>query len=78
MEERLLKRPEFVNEQLAGRDYLMGAQFSAADAYPFTITNWAPHVGMYLSHLLHLVACHQRIAARPAVVAAMQAEGLLK
>ena len=74
MKERLLKRLAFVNEQLAGRDYLMGAQFSVADAYLFTITNWAPHVGMDLSHLQNLVACRQRIAARPAVVAAMQAE----
>lgn len=74
MKERLLQRLAFVNEQLAGRDYLMGAQFSVADAYLFTVTNWAQYVGMDLSHLPHLVACRQRIAARPAVVAALQAE----
>ena len=74
IKDRLSKRLAFVNEQLAGRDYLMGAQFSVADAYLFTVTNWAKPVGIDLSHLTHLVACRQRIAARPAVVAAMQAE----
>ena len=74
IKDRLSKRLEFVNEQLAGRDYLMGAQFSVADAYLFTITNWAKPVGIDLSHLEHLVAYRQRISERPAVVAAMQAE----
>lgn len=74
IKERLSQRLAFVNEQLAGRSYLMGAQFSVADAYLFTITNWAQPVGLELSHLQHLVACRARIAARPAVVAAMQTE----
>ena len=74
IKERLLKRLAFVNEQLAGRDYLMGAQFSVADAYLFTITNWAKPVGIDLSHLQHLAACRQRISERPAVVASVQAE----
>ncbi|WP_027994869.1 glutathione transferase GstA [Simplicispira psychrophila] len=78
MKERLLKRLEFVNQQLAGRDYLMGAQFSVADAYLFTITNWAKPVGLDLAPLAHLLAWRQRVSQRPAVVAAMQAEGLLK
>ena len=72
--ERLLQRLAFVNEQLAGRDYLMGAQFSVADAYLFTITNWAKPMGIDLSHLQHLVDCRQRIGERRAVVAAMEAE----
>ena len=59
-------------------DYLMGAQFSVADACLFTITNWAKPVGIDLSHLTHLLACRQRISERPAVLAAMQAEGLIK
>lgn len=78
MKERLSKRLEFVNAQLTGRDYLLGAQFSVADAYLFTITNWAQPVGIDLSHLSHLMACRQRISERPAVLAVMQAEGLLK
>lgn len=76
--ERLLKRLAFVDAQLAERDYLMGAQFSVADAYLFTVTNWAKPVGIDLSHLSHLLAYRERIGQRPAVVAAMQAEGLIK
>lgn len=74
MKERLAKRLAFVNEQLAGRDYLMGAQFTVADAYLFTVTNWAQHIALDLSLLTHLQAWRARVGARPAVVAAMQAE----
>lgn len=76
--ERLLARLAFVDAHLAGRDYLMGAQFSVADAYLFTVSGWAKPVGFDLSHLQHLTAYRQRIAERPAVVAAMKAEGLIK
>src|SRR5690606_30002120 len=41
----LLKRLEWVDGELAGKDYLMGEHFTVADAYLFTVTNWAPHVG---------------------------------
>jgi glutathione S-transferase len=49
-----------------------------ADAYLFTVSGWAPHVGFDLSHLKHLTAYRARVAARPAVIAAMKAEGLIK
>lgn len=74
VKERLLKRLAFVDAQLADRDYLMGEQFTVADAYLFTITNWAKPVGIDLSHLAHLLAYRERVGQRPAVVAAMQAE----
>ncbi len=56
----------------------MGEHFTVADAYLFTVTNWPQHVGLDVSHLKHLAAYRARIAARPAVQAAMRAEGLLK
>ena len=56
----------------------MGEQFTVADSYLFTVTNWAKPMGIDLSHLDKLVAYRQRISERPAVVAAMQAESLLK
>ncbi len=49
-----------------------------ADAYLFTVTNWGQYVGLDISQLKNLVAYRERIAARPAVQAAMKAEGLLK
>jgi len=78
VKERLMSRLAFVDQQLAGKDYLMGAQFTVADAYLFTVSGWAPHVGFDLSHLKHLTAYRARVAARPAVIAAMKAEGLIK
>jgi glutathione S-transferase len=76
--ERLRGRYEFINEKLAGKSYLMGESFTAPDAYLFTVTNWAKHVNVDLGELPNLQAYMGRMAARPAVQAAMKAEGLLK
>ncbi|MGH8295413.1 MAG: glutathione binding-like protein, partial [Steroidobacteraceae bacterium] len=50
---------------------------TVADAYLFTITNWAGHVKLDLSPFPGIRAYQDRIAARPAVKAAMRAEGLI-
>lgn len=71
-------RLEIVEKQLQGRDYLFGNQFGVADAYLFTVVGWAPHVKMDLGRWPNVQAFLQRVAARPAVRAAMLAEGLLK
>jgi glutathione S-transferase len=55
----------------------MGDTFTVADGYLFTVTNWAPRVGVEIGHLANLQAFRARVAARPAVQAAMQAEGLI-
>ena len=75
--DRLNSRLRWVNEQLEGKQYMMGDDFTVADGYLFTVTNWAPRVGVDLSALIHLNAYRTRVAARPAVQAAMKAEGLL-
>jgi glutathione S-transferase len=75
---RVTDRLKWVDTQLAGKQYLMGDDFSVADAYLFTISNWAPHVGVDISGLTDLAAYRARVAARPAVQQAMKAEGLLK
>ena len=49
-----------------------------ADAYLFTVTGWAKFTGLDLSGYEHLQAFQARVAARPAVQAALKAEGLLK
>ena len=76
--ERLLGRLQWVDGELAHKPYLMGEQFTVADAYLFTVSNWCGHVGVDISGLTHLAAYRERVAARPAVQAAMKAEGLLK
>ena len=76
--ERLLSRLKWVDGELAGKQYLMGDSFSVADPYLFTVTNWAPKVGVDIATLSHLGAYRARVAARPAVQAAMKEEGLIR
>eukprot|EP01037_Dinobryon_pediforme_P000282 gene282-284_t len=76
--ERLLQRLQWVDGQLAGKQYLMGDQFSVADGYLFTVTNWTQPTKLDISGLANLAAYRERVGARPAVQAAMKAEGLLK
>jgi glutathione S-transferase len=77
-QEYLLKRYALIDKQLQGRQYLFGDKFTVADAYLFTVTNWARAVKVDLSKFAHLHAFQERVLARPAVRAAMQAEGLIK
>ena len=74
----LRKRYDLIEKRLTGRDYLVGDRFTAADAYLFTVTNWANFVKVDLSAFPNLMAFQKRVAARPAVQAAMKAEGLIK
>jgi len=76
--DRLRSRLQWVDGELAGKPYLMGERFSVADPYLFTMLTWAPHVGLDISGLANLAAFRARMAARPAVQAAMKEEGLLK
>jgi glutathione S-transferase len=75
---KVLDRLTWVDSQLAGRDYLMGASFSVPDAYLFATARWSPFVGVDITGLANLNAFLARMAARPAVHEAMKAEGLLK
>lgn len=76
-QDKLNQRLKWVDGQLAGQQYLMGDAFSVADGYLFTVTNWAPRVGVDITGLANLVAYRARVGARPAVQAAMKAEGLI-
>ena len=75
---RATAKLKWVDEQLEGKHYLLGDAFSVADAYLFTVTNWTAHTGNDISGLKNLGAFQARMAARPAVQAAMKAEGLIK
>ena len=74
--DRLATRFAYVNDHLAKNDYLMGKDFSVADAYLFTISNWAARVDVDLSAFPNVLAYRKRVGARPSVQAALQAEGL--
>ena len=73
----LERRFAYVNDELAGKSYLLGDDFSVADAYLFTVLGWAKYTPLNLSALTHLTAYQARVAARPAVQAALKAEGLI-
>ena len=75
---KALSKLQWVDGQLEGKQYLMGDSFSIADAYLFTVTTWTAHTGMDISGLKNLCAFQARMAGRPAVQAALKAEGLLK
>ncbi|HSI57005.1 MAG TPA: glutathione transferase GstA [Ideonella sp.] len=74
----LQKRLAWVDSQLEGQRYLLGENFTVADAYLFTVTNWAGAVKLDISGLKNLGRYMARVAARPAVQAALVAEGLVK
>jgi glutathione S-transferase len=74
----LRKRFGAIDQKLAGKQFLLGDKFTVADAYLFVMTSWASHVGLDLSSLANVNAFYKRVAARPAVQAALKAEGLAK
>lgn len=75
--ERVGQKLDLVEQLLSdGRSYLVGDNFSVADAYLFTVTNWTGPTGIGLDRWPHLAAFQQRIAARETVQAALKAEGL--
>jgi len=76
--ENLAKRFDWLDQQLKGKDYLMGKTFTVADAYLFVVLGWTKPTGIDLSRWPNLAAYHARVAARPKVKEAMVAEGLIK
>ncbi len=71
------KRCDYLNQQLQGRDYLTGSEFTVADAYLFTILGWTDMHNVDMSKWPTLTNYMDRVAARPAVLATLQEEGLI-
>ena len=76
--EYLRRRYALIEATLTRHPYLLGDDFTVADAYLFTVTRWAQFVDLDLTAFPHLQAFQQLVAARPAVARALEAEGLLK
>jgi glutathione S-transferase len=72
----LTRRLDWLENNLGSRSYLMGEQFTVADAYLFVILGWFGRVNIDLGKWPRLHALHQRVSARPAVDQALRAEGL--
>ena len=74
----ITRRLAYLNDRLAGKQYLMGSNFTVADAYAFTIVNWTNFVGIDLKPYPNLAAYMARVAARPKVLETLKSEGLAK
>ncbi len=72
----LEKKLQYVNEELNDKQWLMGLRFSVADAYLFTVLRWAYAVKLEMNGLSNIEAFMERMKARPAVEAALAAEGI--
>jgi glutathione S-transferase len=68
----------FIDEILGKTPYLMGNEFSIADAYLYNVTRWASYdaIKLDLSGFKNLQAFMQRMNQRPSVQASLQAEGI--
>jgi glutathione S-transferase len=76
--ENIVRRFDWIAEQLGPNPYLMGEGFTVADAYLFTLINWCQWTGIDLARWPALEAYRARVAARPKVQEALRAEGLAK
>lgn len=75
--ERLKRRLAWFDGLLAKQPYVLGNNYSVADAYAFTVLGWAKHVNVDLSPYAHIIAYLDRLGSRPAVQAALKKEGLI-
>ncbi|WP_144629858.1 glutathione transferase GstA [Bordetella genomosp. 13] len=75
-EGNLTSKFEYIEEHLAVNDYVLGARFSAVDAYLFNVLSWPARVNVDISGYAAIQRFMARVAQRPSVRAAMQAEGI--
>jgi glutathione S-transferase len=77
VEEKLATRFAELEAVFATQDFIAG-DYSVADAYAFAILSWTGFLGVSLAPYPKLRAYLERVRARPAVQAALRAEGLLR
>lgn len=63
---------------LGARTWLMGEQFTVADAYMFVVLSWGGFVKLDIGEWPQLKRLQERVAARPHTVEALRDEGLAK
>ncbi|HWZ62430.1 MAG TPA: glutathione transferase GstA [Steroidobacteraceae bacterium] len=74
----LTARLDYAERALGTRSYLMGEQYTVADAYIFTVLGWGAHVGVDIGRWPQLKRLHERVGARPQTLEALKSEGLVK
>lgn len=71
------KHLAYIDDALQGKDYLLGQQFTVADAYLFTVVGWCKWAEVKISKYNNLTAYLKRVYARPAVQKVLAKEDLL-
>lgn len=74
----ITRRLDSLEKMLAGKDFIAGDSFSAADAYLLTVLNWTSIHKIDLSTWPNIQACMGSVCARPGVQETLKAEGLVK
>ena len=74
----LSNRLDYLNRVIGSGPFLMGEQFTVADPYLFTVLGWGRHLNFDLGKWPQLQRYMERVGARPQVVEALKAEGLVK
>ena len=72
--DKLVERFQYVDAELAEKRYLMGSDFTVADAYLFVVVRWASAVRLEMSGFRNLARFVERVTERPAVRQALEAE----
>jgi glutathione S-transferase len=76
VKEKLATRLDAINAHLAGNKHLLGENFTAPDAYLYTVLNWAKYFAIDLAKWPAIKSFMERVAARPSAQEAAKAEGL--
>ena len=76
--EKLARNFGWIEKRLGKSPWLMGEQFTVADAYLITVLNWMRAAGIDIAPWPGLKEYRDRARKRPAVVAAMEAEGMIR
>lgn len=76
--DKLAAQLDWLDGQLLGKDYLLGKQFTVADAYCFAIVSWSKLNSIDLTKWVNLSAYMARVGGRPKVREALHVEGLIE
>ncbi|MGE0210630.1 MAG: glutathione transferase GstA [Parvibaculaceae bacterium] len=69
---------KILDDHLAKNDFVLGKNFTVADAYLFTVLGWGKFVGIDMAQWPNISKYLERVASRPKVQEALKAEGLVK
>lgn len=67
IQEKFAPRAAYLDQHLNQHNYLMGSQFTVADAYLYVVLSWCPHLSVDLSAYPALQTYLARIGKRPSV-----------